>query len=122
MASIDAPRDQNFVTAALFEIEGSDREVMPGQIDQVTGRILVDVAGGGGSTLVQETPTGTVDGSNTTFATPNTPVFIVVDGMTRPRVTDINDINGNGFTYNAGTITVNPLVPPVSFIRDYYNA
>lgn len=115
----EAPRDDNFIPAALFEIDGSPGEVMPGQIDQVTGRILVDNASG---FLTQETPTGTVDGSNNVFTVLNTPVFIVADGMTRPLVSNINDINGNGFTYSAGTITVNSLVPPSSFIRSYYNA
>lgn len=47
MASENAPRDDNFVPASLFEIDGSSGEVMPGQIDQITGRILVDLTGGG---------------------------------------------------------------------------
>lgn len=45
----DAPRDENFVPAALFEIDGSPGEVMPGQIDEATGRILVDSASGTGT-------------------------------------------------------------------------
>lgn len=122
MAAEDAPRDGNFVPAALFQIDGEARgQLMAGQIDQLTGRVLVDVSGGG-STLTQETPTGTVNSSNNVFTVLNTPIFIVVDGMTRPLVNNINDINGNGFTYSAGTITVNSLVPPTSFIRSYYNA
>jgi hypothetical protein len=45
--NIQAPRDQNFVPAALFEIDGSSPpQVMPGQINQSTGRILVEGAGG----------------------------------------------------------------------------
>lgn len=123
MTAQDSPRDGNFVPAALFQIDGAARgQLMPGQIDQSTGRILVDDAGGVSSTLTQETPTGTVDGSNNVFTVLNTPVFVVVDGQTRPLVASINDINGNGFTYSAGTLTVNSLVPPVSFIRSYYNS
>ena len=110
MATTDAPRDANDVPAALFLIDGSYREVAPGRIDNTTGRILVDSTGGrGGSSLTQETPTGTVNGSNTTFTVAHQPVFIVVDGMVRPLVTTITDINGNGFTYSAGTITVSSL-------------
>lgn len=122
MAAEDAPRDDNFIPAALFQIDGEARgQLMAGRIDEITGRILIDLSGGG-SNLTQETPTGTVDSSNNVFTVVNNPVFIVVDGMTRPLVNNINDIGGNGFTYSLGTVTVNSLVPPTSFIRSYYNA
>lgn len=49
---MEAPRDENFVPAALFEIDGQPGEVMPGQIDELTGRILVDATGGGGGDVV----------------------------------------------------------------------
>ena len=44
----EAPRDENRVPTALFEVDGSPGTVEPGQIDQATGRILVDLATGGG--------------------------------------------------------------------------
>jgi hypothetical protein len=58
------------------------------------------------------TPVGTVDGSNTTFTVTHTPVAVIVDGMYR--------VAGFGYTYSAGTITVDPLAPPVQFIRYLY--
>lgn len=44
------PRDQNHITAAGFESSSTEGLVLPGQIDEDTGRILVDSAGGGGGT------------------------------------------------------------------------
>lgn len=70
--------------------------------------------GGSGSTLSSETPGETVDGSNNTFTVNNTPIFIVVDGMIR--------VEGDGYTYSGGTITVDELAPPTSFIESFYNA
>jgi len=45
----EAPRDQNFVPAALFEIDGAPGTVMAGKINSVTGRILVDTTGSAGT-------------------------------------------------------------------------
>lgn len=105
MASIDAPRDGNFVASALFEIDGSNREVMPGQIDQITGRILVDNSGGGSVTVV--TPTGTVNAANTVFTVASEPKWVVGDGITY--------FAGAGYTYVAGVITMD--LAPSQYIR-----
>jgi len=56
--STNAPRDDNHVPAALFEVDGQPGNVMPGQINQVTGRILVSGIGGGGTV---NTVTGTTN-------------------------------------------------------------
>lgn len=48
----NAPRDENHVPTALFEIDSAPGTVMPGQINEITGRILVNASGGGGSGLV----------------------------------------------------------------------
>lgn len=51
----DAPRDGNFVPTAIFQVDGAARGVLlAGQIDQTTGRILVDAAGATGA----QGPTG----------------------------------------------------------------
>lgn len=63
--------------------------------------------GGGGSS---ETPSGTVDGSNTTFTALNTPLFVVSDGITY--------FEGAGYTLSGLTITMT--TPPVSYIRVVY--
>ncbi len=60
-----------------------------------------------------ETPSGTVNGSNLTFTVSNTPVYVIIDGQTY--------INGFGYTYSAGTITVDALVPPTTYIRSVYS-
>lgn len=89
------------------------------------GVAVVTVSGGGsGSNLTEETPTGTVDGSNNVYHVDNAPLYIVVDNGYRPLVLDITELDGNGFIYDAGTgnITVSDLNPPTKFIRAYYNA
>jgi hypothetical protein len=63
-----APRDQNFVPAALFEIEGSDPPaVTPGLIDELTGRILVEGAGGGDISTQMQTDVFVATSGQTTF-------------------------------------------------------
>lgn len=47
----NAPRDDNAIPTAVFAQQGATQFVAPGQIDQLTGRILVDVAGGSGATV-----------------------------------------------------------------------
>lgn len=65
----------------------------------------------GGATNI-EIPSGTVDGSNVTFTVSNTPKYIVVDGIARRST--------KGYTYSAGTITVDSLTPPQFDIFSVY--
>lgn len=67
-----------------------------------------------GATIASETPVGAVDGSNTSYTVSNEPLFIIADGSFR--------VSGQGYTYAAGTITMDALIPPVQFIRSYYAA
>lgn len=68
------PRDQNHVTAAGFESSSTPGKVLPGQIDENTGRILVDNSGGGSGTVTSFSFTdgngfdGTVTNATTTPA------------------------------------------------------
>lgn len=62
-------------------------------------------AGGGGSTV--ETPTGSVNGSNTSFTVSDVPQYVVADGVTY--------FDGAGYTYGALTVTMD--VPPSQYIR-----
>ena len=64
------------------------------------------------SSVSIETPTGTVNGVNTSFDVTNTPRFIIVDGFVR--------FSGLGYTYSAPTISVDPLAPPVDYIRSVF--
>lgn len=59
-----------------------------------------------------EAPTGTVDGNNNSFTVVNTPRFIIVDGLVR--------FSGLGYTYSSLVITVDPLAPPMEYIRSIY--
>lgn len=74
-----------------------------------------------GTSLLMETPSGTVDGSNTVFTVVHSPAYVIVDGLVRVLVNTITDLNGNGYTYSTGVLTVNSAVPPMSFIRSFYN-
>jgi hypothetical protein len=67
--------------------------------------ITVASTGGGGVTL--ETPTGTVDGSNTTFTPTAEPDYVVADGITY--------FDGEGYTFAAGDIEMD--IPPSQYIR-----
>lgn len=61
-----------------------------------------------------ETPSGTIDGSNTIFTVSNTPKWVVVNGR--------KYYSGDGYTYSAPTITLDALItPPVgSTLRSIY--
>lgn len=106
----EAIRDQNHVTVALGQSNTVSTNPLPFLIDSLTGRLLVDSSGGSGQVL---TPTGTVNGSNTTFTVPAGTVItsVVVDGLER--------YANFGYTYVSGTgvITVDPLAPPTEYIR-----
>ena len=43
MANVNAKHDDNSVSSAIFVQEAAQTTVAPGQIDQITGRILVDL-------------------------------------------------------------------------------
>lgn len=95
----DAPRDENNVPTALFEIDGSDRLVMPGQIDQSTGRILVDSAGGGGTGTVQTISVATANGfAGTSDGDPVDPELTLSTTIT-------GILSGNGTAISAASTT-----------------
>jgi hypothetical protein len=116
-----AIRDQNFVTVALGVSSSDSTNPLPFSIDGTTGRLRVD-ASSSGTGLTQETPTGTVNGVNTTFTTSNTPVSVLADNVMHPVSTSVNDFGGNAVTYVGTTITFNALTPPVQYVVSYYNS
>jgi len=109
---IGRPVAGNNVISKMLDVDGS--------VNPTNGQVLVYSAtkgkyvpgnqsgGGGGSST--ETPSGAVDGSNTSFTVSNEPAWIIVDGITY--------FAGAGYTYGAGTLTID--TPPVSFIRSIY--
>lgn len=82
-------------------------------ITNVNGTKIIS-ATGSGAVLTAETPVGAVDGSNLVYTVLNEPVFVEIDGMIR--------VNGFGYTYLAGTITVDALTPPSQSIVSFYNS
>lgn len=95
----NAPRDQNFVPAALFQIDGEARgQLMAGQIDENTGRILVDTSGGAGGTV-----------TTVSVVTANGFAGTVANATTTPAITLTTTItgilSGNGTAISAASTT-----------------
>jgi len=65
--------------------------------------------------LGPETPTGTVNGVNTTFTVNNSPKYIVIDGMIKKETLDFT-LTGSG----PYTIEIDPTGPPINFIWSFY--
>jgi len=78
------------------------------------GTITVNASGGAGGALNKETPTGTVDDSNTSFTVSNEPFFINVNGAI------YEEGDGLYSSYVAGTITLSSPVGQGGFIKSYY--
>jgi hypothetical protein len=92
----EAPRDGNFVPTALFQIDGEARgQLMAGQIDQATGRILVDNTAGSGT--VTSVSVATANGFAGTVANPTTTPAITLSTT----VTGV--LYGNGTSVAAAT-------------------
>lgn len=98
-------RDQNHVPVAGGQSDTDASVVLPFRIDSLTGRVLVDMAGGGGFTVLPAT--GVVNSSNTVFTFTQVPTLIVSDGVMLPAVGN----NGDVFWTNVGT-TVTMVNPP----------
>ncbi len=83
--------------------------------DQSGAYVISSTATGGGTTAY-ETPVGTIDGANTSFTVSHTPIAIILNAYTY--------FEGDGYTFDAGTMTVTMLVIPVagSTLRSQYNA
>lgn len=110
MASRSAPRDKNFVPAALFEIDGSNGDVFPGQIDQATGRILVDVSTVISTNLQKDQFTST--NGQTTFIPSKTVVFDIyfsINGSIQTPSTDYSIVGGN-YVLNSGIPAGNSVI------------
>lgn len=117
------PKDVNSVAAAggVSDLDGVT--ILPWQVNHTTGALKVVVVGGtGGSSLTQETATGTIDGSNTIFGLVYQPVNVLADGILHPVSASVNDFAGNAVTWSAGVLTFNALTPPNQYVVGYYNS
>lgn len=99
-----------FTDINLITGSGTTITATPNQTTKYTD-ITIATAG---ATIGSETPVGAVDGVNTVYTVTHTPLFIIADSNFR--------IAGQGYTYSAPTITMDPLIPPVQFIQSYYSA
>jgi hypothetical protein len=100
---MDAPRDNNFIPTALFEIDGEPGEVMPGQINQATGRILVDAVSAVSSSMQKDVFVAT--SGQTVFDASKTVAFdfyLSVQGIIQTPTTDYT-LAGNVVTLTAGS-------------------
>lgn len=102
MSYYNLPSDASFHRVAGFEIDGSPGQVMAGQINQTTGRILVDATSGIGASMQKDIFTST--NGQTTFIPTKTLVFdfyISVNGAIQTPSTDYSIVGGN-YVLNSG--------------------
>lgn len=97
----EALRDQNFVPSQLFESSTTPGLTLPGKIDEITGRILVDNSGAAGGTVtsVSVVTANGVSGSVATATT--TPAITLTLGAITP-----TSVNGLTITATTGTFTL----------------
>lgn len=114
MASSDihvALKDGNSVASAIFESSTAPGVILRGQIDPITGRILVELSGGSSSfSQFVLTATGIVNGLNQTFSFISAPEIIVSDGVW------YFPTDNNGNVQWSGTTTVTMTIPPSTSI------
>jgi hypothetical protein len=71
------------------------------------GKVVTVASSGGGAGVSVETPTGTVNGSNTDFTPSAEPTYVIADGITY--------FDGAGYTWNDPTVEMD--IPPSQYIR-----
>ena len=98
-SNVNAPRDANAAPTAIFAQQGATSFVAPGQIDQTTGRILVDVSGAGVTSLTVTSLSSQLNGSTKSFTIPANTGILGVFGSSAPFVFDpTTDYSGGGTT------------------------
>lgn len=113
-----APRDENFVPSLLLTSLMDPKVVFPATGNEVTGALLVDIAGGGGTTVTREAPSsGVVDGSNNVFTFAHLPVWVQKDVSVTSEDAGYS-LSGTG----PYTVTFDPLAPPTQWVYSFYNA
>ena len=104
-----ALKDGNSVASAIFESSTSSGVILRGKIDEITGRVLVDNAGGGSFTILSAT--GTVNGTNAVFGFTSEPSVVVSDGA----MYQATDNNSNvQWSWDGANVTMT--IPPQSAI------
>ena len=104
MSNYNAPHDDNSVPTAVFAQQGATQFVAPGQINQITGRILVDMSGGTVISTSMQKDQFSATNNQTTFIPSKTPVFdfyMSVNGAIQTPSTDYSIVGGD-YVLNAG--------------------
>lgn len=83
-------------------------------ITKVNGLPTITITGGGSGSTAVETPTGTVNGVNTSFTVANTPLYLIIDGISR-----FETIH---YTLSGLNITLLADNQPTQYIRSVYSA
>lgn len=102
--NFNAPRDANAVPTAIFAQQGATSFVAPGQIDQTTGRILVDLAGGGSVAGALQTDIFVSTNGQTVFTATKTiaaMIYVSVQGV----IQTPSNVDPSGY-YTATSSTV----------------
>lgn len=102
-----APRDDNFVPAMLFV--GSDGETYPVEGDETTGRIYVDVPGGGSGTVTSVSvvsANGFAGSVATATTTPAITLSTTITGILKGNGTSISAVTiGSGLSFDGTTLS-----------------
>lgn len=83
-------------------------------ITSVNGLPTITITGGGSGSTAVETPTGAVNGSNLAFTVANTPIYVIIDGVSKFETLH--------YTLAGLNITLLADNAPVQFIRSVYSA
>lgn len=124
MSNINAKHDDNAVPTAVFAQQGATSFVAPGQINQITGRILVDASGGGGSSTQVYSLSSQLNGSTKSFTIPTNTAIVGVFGSSAPFVFDYTtDYTGSGttiLTFTASVDAPSALASGQTLVVQYY--
>lgn len=108
----EAPRDQNHVPTALFESSSTPGLTLSGKINQSTGRILVDSAGGSTGTvtaIIIATANGLAGTSDGNPATPTLTLSTTITGILKGNGTAISAASAGTDYVAPGAITTSGL-------------
>lgn len=114
MANVNAERDDNHVPVALGVKSTNTTETTPFTINPVTGRLLVDMAGGGGGGTV-DTVVGTADRITVDSTDPANPIVdIAATYVGQASITTVGTIATG--VWNAGAVTSSGVITGEGFV------
>ena len=109
-----ALKDSNSVASAIFESSTTPNLVLRGQIDQITGRILVDSVGAGSNTFVYNEVVAGATNTFTLALTPVTGMYAIYGNGQR-----LTPGAGNDFTITGAVVTTTNVFSAGQVLSDY---